>query len=46
MTRCPFCSHRSRPISPRAEAYAVAWLGWVRRNRQRFERGGWLEVQA
>ena len=34
----------SRPLSPRAAAYAVAWRGWVRRNRQRFERGGWLEV--
>jgi hypothetical protein len=36
----------ARPLHPRAEAYAVAWRGWVRRNRQRFERGGWLEVQA
>jgi uncharacterized protein YjiS (DUF1127 family) len=30
---------------PRAEAYAGAWRGWVLRNRQRFERGGWLEAQ-
>ena len=35
----------ARPLHSRAEAYAVAWRGWVRRNRQRFEQGGWLEVQ-
>ena len=28
----------SRPLSPRAAAYAAAWRGWLARNKARLER--------
>ena len=36
----------ARPLHPRAEAYAAAWRGWVRRNQGRFAGSGWLELPA
>ena len=28
----------ARPLSPRAQAYAEAWRGWIARNKARLER--------